>query len=103
MRKKKKSCSCNNQGCNLKKEETNECKCNYQVDKCECNVKSCIPDKTITPIESCKPTNCKTKIKEYICPFDEDCEIKCEDKCVDLAKKAEELFEKAMKYEKKAM
>ena len=32
----------------------------------------------------------------------EDCEITCEDKCADLAQRAEELFNKAMKYEEKA-
>ena len=101
MKKKKKSCSFNNQGnaCNkdmnycTKKEEAPEYKCTCNVKPCECDVKSCIPDKTITPIESCKPTKCKPKIKEYPCPCDQECEIKCEDKCTDLAKKAEELFD----------
>lgn len=122
MKKKKKSCSCNKQNnmynknvnytkkqdvcehkstCNINPCETNPCECNTK--KTECCVKSCIPDKTITPIECCKPTKCKTKIKEYPCPCEEECEIKCEDKCVDLSKRAEELFEKAMKYEKMAM
>ena len=115
MKKKKKSCLYNNQGnvCKpIKKEVTSEkcdfnmCKkpCDLNIDKkCECNVKSCIPDTDIMPIESCKPTNCKKKIKEYVCPCECDLDIKCEDKCFDLSKRADELFEKAKKYEKKAM
>ena len=116
MRKKKKSCGCNNQGnmCNNKNmnycsKKEDVCQNNISQDKCnctkpttECNPKSCIPDKTISPINSCKPTKCKPKIKEYTCPC-EECEIKCEDKCSDLAERAEELFNKAVKYEQKAM
>lgn len=110
MRKKKKSCGCNNQmnmcnGKNMnyctKKENTCEDKCVSNTKPIQCNPKSCIPDKPIKVIDSCKPAKCKPKIKEYTCPY-EDCEIKCEDKCSDLAKKAEELFNKALKYEKKA-
>lgn len=116
MRKKKKSCGCNNQtnmynknACNSKnvnycqkKENTCEDKCSCKTKSTECNPKSCIPDKSINTIDSCKPTKCKSKIKEYTCPYQE-CEIKCEDKCSDLAKRAEELFNKAVKYEEKAM
>lgn len=110
MRKKKKSCGCSNQmnTCNnknmnycAKKENKCEDKCACKTNPIEYNTKSCIPDKTINAIDSCKPTKCKTKIKEYTCPY-EDCEIKYEDTCSDLAKKAEELFDKAVKYEKKA-
>ncbi len=110
MRKKKKSCGCNNQPTmynnkNMnycqKNEEVCEDKCNYTKPTCECNPKSCIPEKSINTIDSCKPTTCKPKIKEYTCPC-EECEITCEDKCADLAEKAEELFNKAMKYEEKA-
>ena len=78
---------------------TDKCSCTKPVT--EYNPKSCIPNTNINSIDSCKPTKCKPKIKEYTCPC-EDCEITCEDKCVDLAQRAEELFNKAMKYEEKA-
>ena len=110
MRKKKKSCGCNNQGnvCSSKnmnycpkKEDAYEDKYNCTKPTTEYTPKSCIPDKSVNAIDSCKPTKCKPKIKEYTCPC-EDCEITCEDKCADLAQRAEELFNKAMKYEEKA-
>lgn len=78
---------------------TDKCSCTKPVT--EYNPKSCIPNTNINSIDSCKPTKCKPKIKEYTCPC-EDCEITCEDKCADLAQRAEELFNKAMKYEEKA-
>lgn len=78
---------------------TDKCSCTKPVT--EYNPKSCIPNTNINSIDSCKPTKCKPKIKEYTCPC-EDCEITCEDKCTDLAQRAEELFNKAMKYEEKA-
>ena len=111
MRKKKKSCGCNNQGnvCSSKnmnycpkKEDAYEDKYNCTKPTTEYTPKSCIPDKSVNAIDSCKPTKCKPKIKEYTCPC-EECEIKCEDKCADLAQRAEELFNKAVKYEDKAM
>lgn len=53
------------------------------------------------PISCCKPSPCSKKAisPSYVeCPCG-DYEITCVDKCVELAKKAEELFDKACKYE----
>ena len=84
MRKKKKSCGCNNQGnvCSSKnmnycpkKEDAYEDKYNCTKPTTEYTPKSCIPDKSVNAIDSCKPTKCKPKIKEYTCPC-EECEIK---------------------------
>lgn len=93
-KKKKQSCSCTpqNQACksieNVKASKKNEvCKPCENLMECE-------------PISSCKPCPTEKKpISSYVdCPCG-DYEITCVDKCVELAKKAEELFEKACKYE----
>ncbi len=93
-KKKKQSCSCTPQYDACKPVET--CK---TTQKCEV----CKPCETVvecTPISSCKPCHIEKKpMTSYMeCPCG-DYEITCVDKCVELAKKAEELFEKACKYE----
>ena len=95
----------------MKKKKKQSCSCTPQNEVCapveavkitkKCEV--CKPCETVvecTPISSCKP--CPTEKKpmaSYVeCPCG-DYEITCVDKCVELAKKAEELFEKACQYE----
>ncbi|WP_455538282.1 hypothetical protein [Terrisporobacter sp.] len=97
-KKKKQSCSCTSQyetckPCEPVKATTKKCE---DYDPCE----------TITeysPISSCKPCSTeKNLMASYVdCPSG-DYEITCVDKCVELAKKAEELFDKACKYEANA-
>lgn len=93
-KKKKQSCSCTpqNEACKVESTCTTTKKCEV-----------CKPCETVvecTPISSCKP--CTTEKKPVSCYVESPCgdyEITCVDKCVELAKKAEELFEKACKYE----
>ena len=93
-KKKKQSCSCTPQIESCKVEEP--CKTTKKCETC----KPCEAVAECMPISSCKP--CPTEKKpmaSYVeCPCG-DYEITCVDKCVELAKKAEELFEKACKYE----
>lgn len=92
-KKKKQSCSCTPQKEACKPVEAKKC----EICKPYENVAEC------TPISSCKP--CPTEKKpmaSYVeCPCG-DYEITCVDKCVELAKKAEELFDKACQYESDA-
>ena len=75
----------------MKKKKKQSCSCTPQYDVCNENMPS---------ITSCKPVKqadtCKMPVQT--CPEDicGDYEITCVDKCVNLAKKAEELFEKAL-------
>lgn len=95
----------------MKKKKKQSCSCTPQYDACKtvepckktqkCEI--CKPCETVvecTPISSCKPCPTEKKpMNSYMeCPCG-DYEITCVDKCVELAKKAEELFEKACKYE----
>lgn len=96
----------------MKKKKKQSCSCTPQNEACkpfDDNVKSsknceiCKPYDTemeCEPISSCKPCHTDKKpIASYVeCPCG-DYEITCVDKCVELAKKAEELFDKACKYE----
>ena len=90
MRKKKKQvCSTisKHEDCNI---------CSEQVKTC----KPCKPSNTCKP---CKPSNtCKKAVKKYVECSGDDYEITCVDKCVKVAKQAEELFEKALECECKA-
>ena len=55
------------------------------------------------PVNQCKSINpCKKQVKKYVDCSCDDYEITCVDKCANLAKQAEELFEKACKFERKA-
>ena len=95
----------------MKKKKKQSRSCTPQYDACKtvepckktqkCEI--CKPCETVvecTPISSCKPCPTEKKpMNSYMeCPCG-DYEITCVDKCVELAKKAEELFEKACKYE----
>lgn len=93
-KKKKQSCSCTPQ-----KEACKPVEAVKTIKKCEV-CKPCETAVECTPISSCKPCHTEKKpIASYVeCPCG-DYEITCVDKCVELAKKAEELFEKACKYE----
>lgn len=93
-KKKKQSCSCTPQYEACKQIEP--VKTNKKCEPC----KSCETVSECTPISSCKPCHTEKKpMASYVeCPCG-DYEITCVDKCVELAKKAEELFEKACKYE----
>lgn len=95
----------------MKKKKKQSCSCTPQNEACAPveNVKTttkyetCKPCEKVvecTPISSCKP--CYTEKKPMNCYVECPCgdyEITCVDKCVELAKKAEELFDKACKYE----
>lgn len=96
-KKKKQSCSCTpqNEACNVVEPVKTAKKCD--VCKPYENEAECMP------ISSCKP--CPTEKKPMASYVETPCgnyEITCVDKCVDLAKKAEELFEKACQYEANA-
>ncbi|MCI6456222.1 MAG: hypothetical protein SPI06_04280 [Terrisporobacter sp.] len=95
----------------MKKKKKQSCSCTPQYEACKpvetvkttkkCEV--CKPCETVvecTPISSCKPCITEKKpMESYVeCPCG-NYEITCVDKCVELAKKAEELFDKACKYE----
>ena len=88
----------------MKKKKKQSCSCTPQYDACKtvepckktqkCEI--CKPCETVvecTPISSCKPCPTEKKpMNSYMeCPCG-DYEITCVDKCVELAKKAEELF-----------
>lgn len=96
-KKKKQSCSCAppSEACKV----VEPCK---PVNKCVV-CKPCETEIECTPISSCKPCLPEKKhMHSYVeCPCG-DYEITCVDKCVELAKKAEELFEKACQCESEA-
>lgn len=74
----------------MRKKKKQSCSCTPQHDACNENIQtitSCKPNKQVN---TCKPA--QTCVDD-ICG---DYEITCVDKCVNLAKKAEELFEKAL-------
>ena len=104
----------------MKKKKKQPCSYAPQVEPCNtcAPINTCEPCKTIkshdscksceaveecSPILSCKPCSTHKKTMDcYVeCPCD-NYEITCVDKCVELAKKAEALFEKACKYEAEA-
>lgn len=63
---------------------------------------TCMPFKTLEM--DCKPTDiCKKTSKKYVNYGCDDCDMTFEDKCVKLAKIAEELFQKALEHEKEAI
>ncbi len=78
----------------MKKKKKYGCGCTPQPEDCNvCN----------EPINQCKPINtCKKQVKQYVDCGCDDYEVTCVDKCADLAKRAEELFEKACKCESRA-
>ena len=74
----------------MRKKKKQSCSCTPQHDACNENIQtitSCKPNKQVN---TCKPA--QTCVDD-ICG---DYEITCVDKCVNLAKKADELFEKAL-------
>ncbi len=98
----------------MKKKKKQSCGCAPQMESCKPvemykTTKKCEVSKPCETILDCEPISCcKPQYEKPImhpsyvdCPCG-DYEITCVDKCVDLAKKAEELFEKACKYEVEA-
>ncbi|MEG0856537.1 MAG: hypothetical protein RSG52_08655 [Terrisporobacter sp.] len=102
-KKKKQSCSCTPQ-CDACKTECKpsktEVSCKKECKPCEIVCKPCETTVECTPISGCKP--CPSQKLDYYCECPPDCEVTFCDECVDLAKKAEELFTKACKYEAQA-
>lgn len=95
-KKKKQSCSCTPQ-CESSKMEVS---CKTECEPCEIVCKPCKTTVECNPITGCKP--CPSNKVDYYCECPPDCEVTFCDECVEIAKKAEELFKKACKYEAEA-
>ena len=82
----------------MKKKKKSGCSCMPQQDVCNDMPLNCKPNNVCKPVNNCM-NNCKNSTKKYIDPICNDCEVKFVDTCADLASKAEELFEKALKHQ----
>lgn len=90
-----------------KKKQSYSCAPQYDAcNPCEEKINTCKPVKQtkISNACSCNTNNvCKKPVKKYVEDICGDYEITCVDKCVNLAKKAEELFDKACECDAQAV